>query len=125
MAAVASDGDLIFADDSQNRVRRIDSSTGVITTVVGTAARGFSGDGGPARDAALSSPSDVALAPDGSLLVADMNNHRVRRVDVDGTISTVAGSGASTHSGDGGPATRAGIPDPAGLAVAPVAPLNK
>ncbi|MGI8686766.1 MAG: SMP-30/gluconolactonase/LRE family protein [Acidimicrobiales bacterium] len=115
---LAADGDVVFADDAKNKVRRIDVASGVITTVAGTGDRGFSGDGGPASAAMLAGPTDVAVAPDGSVLVADQGNHRVRRVGVDGTITTVAGTGSDTASGNGGPATQAALPWPTGLAVA-------
>ena len=115
---VASDGDVIFADDAENRVRRIDGETRVITTIAGNGERGFSGDGGPAVDASLAGPSDVAVTADGSVLIADQGNNRIRKVSPGGTITTVAGTGAGDPSGDGGPAATAGVPRPTGLALA-------
>src|SRR5206468_11217861 len=76
-------------------------------------------DGGPATQAALSPPTGVAVAPDGSLYIADQSNHRVRRVGPDGIITTVAGNGTGGFSGDGGPATQAALVFPPFVAVAP------
>ncbi len=69
----------------------------------------FGGDGGPAIKAELDGPNEVEVTPDGSLLIADVGNHRIRKVATDGTISTVAGNGSTVQSGDGGPATKAGL----------------
>lgn len=102
-------GDGFLIADSRNcRIRRV-SAAGVITTVAGTTACGFSGDGGQATQARLNSPTDVAPLPDGGFLIADNVNHRVRRVAPDGTITTVAGNGVATYGGDGGPATKASL----------------
>ncbi|WP_018505877.1 protein kinase domain-containing protein [Parafrankia discariae] len=100
------DGSLLVADGENNRVRRI-GLDGIITTIAGTGAEGFGGDGGPATSARLSYPSALARGPDGSLYVADQDNHRVRRLAPDGTISTFAGTGTMGFSGDGGPAGQA------------------
>jgi cysteine-rich repeat protein len=98
------------------RIRRVERD-GTITTVAGTGVLGFSGDGGPARDATLSGPSDVAVDGSGRIVIADAGNRRVRRVDVDGTIVTVAGTGATSFVGDGGPATDAALSAPSGIVV--------
>ena len=116
--ALAPDGSLYIADTSHHRVRRVDPN-GIITTVAGTGEKGFSGDGGPATAAELRDPSALALAPDGSFYLADTYNHRVRRVDPNGIISTVAGTGEWGFSGDGGPATAAQLRSPRALALAP------
>ncbi|MDA8185331.1 MAG: hypothetical protein M0035_13070, partial [Actinomycetota bacterium] len=87
--------------------------------VAGTGEEGFSGDGGPATAAQLDHPSALALAPDGSLYLADRYNRRVRRVDPNGIITTVAGTGKTGSSGDGGPATAARLRNPSALALAP------
>lgn len=100
------------------------SPNGTATTIAGTGVAGFSGDGGPATAAQLNGPSSVALAADGSIYIADSGNNRVRRVALDGTISTVAGTGstisnlnnpapACSFSGDGGPAVNAQLCEPA------------
>ena len=101
-SGVASDalGNLFVADQRNHRVRRIDVSTGIITTVVGNGQPSFSGDGGAAVDASLAFPADVAVDLDGNLFVADSANHRIRRVDPNGAVSTVAGNGDPGFSGD-------------------------
>src|SRR5262249_10573732 len=92
-----------------------------ITTVAGNGRAGFSGDGGPATFAELDGVNDMVETPDGGLLIADMGNNRVRRVSPDGTITTVAGNGEGGWgvAGEGGPATRARLNGPAGLALNP------
>lgn len=107
---------LFIADTSNHRVRLVDLASGLISTVAGTGTGGFSGDGGPATQATLISPKDVLLLGDGSWLVADSGNDRVRRVSPAGDIVTVAGAGAPGYSGDGGPATAAQFDGPRGLA---------
>jgi hypothetical protein len=115
------DGSIVFAE--RNRIRRV-TSDGKITTIAGTGEYGYGGDGGPATAAKLGSPYDVLPKKDGSFLIADTFNNRVRRVNADGVISTVAGSGGPDPfgssdpfegTGDGGPATAAGLPFPAHL----------
>ena len=90
---------------------------GVITTFAGAGTGGFSGDGGPAEKASLNLPSGVALDSAGVLYIADYQNHRVRRVGVDGVITTFAGTGEAGFSGDGGPAVQARLNFPSGVAV--------
>ncbi len=95
-AALAVDdrGSLYIADQSNNRVRKVNLSTGIITTVAGTGETGYTGDGMPAAEAGLSGPSGLALGPDGELYIADTFSGRIRRVDpATGVISTVAGDG--------------------------------
>lgn len=87
-------GHLYIADQSNNRVRRVDAVTGVITTIAGTGQAAYTGDGGPATDSGLAGPSGLALGPDGMLYVADTFNGRIRMIDLStGLISTVAGDG--------------------------------
>ena len=107
-----------FLAISENVVRRVNSH-GMITTVAGTGQYGFGGDGGPATRAQLSAPGGLAVLPGGGFLIADNGNHRVRRVDSRGIITTVAGNGQQFPSGDGGPATQAGLRWPTDLAVLP------
>lgn len=114
--AVDAAGNVYIADAAAHRVRKV-SAAGTITTVAGTGAKGFSGDGGPAQLAALDAPSGVALDAAGNLYIADANNFRVRRVNAAGVIATVAGNGGSGHGGDGGPATQAAIGRPTGVAI--------
>ena len=111
-----ADGNVYIADTGNNRVRRIDASTGEITTVAGDGSQGFSGDGSGATDASLDAPSSVLVDKDGSILVADRGNRRVRKIDAStGEITTVAGTGSAGFSGDGGGATDAGLEDPKGI----------
>ena len=116
--AIGPDGSLYIADSGNNRIRRV-GADGVITTVAGNGLGGFAGDGGPATQARLSSPHDVAVASDGSLYINDRFNNRIRRVAPDGIITTFAGTGPFGYSGDGGPATQAKLNDLLGIAVAP------
>ena len=90
---------------------------GTITTVAGNGTKGFCGDGGPATQACLNLPSDLAVDAAGNLYIADDENNRVRRVAPDGTITTVAGNGTKGFCGDGGPATQACLWGPYALAV--------
>ena len=114
--AVDGAGNLHIADSRNHRIRKVDSS-GTITTIAGTGELGFGGDGGPATDARLAFPTDVAVNGAGNLYIADSRNHRIRKVDSSGTITTIAGSGEPGFSGDGGPATDARLARPNGVAV--------
>jgi len=107
-ADVASDGNgnLYIADTGNQRIRKVDAS-GIISTVAGNGIEGFSGDGGPATNAAFRSPYAVAADSHGNLYIADTFNERIRKVDTSGIISTVAGRSGAGYSGDGGPATQA------------------
>lgn len=116
--ALAPDGDMYIADSFNNRVRRIDSATGVITTVAGTGTRGYNGDGRLATTAQLAGPEAVDVAPDGTLYIAEYVGHRVRRVHpTTGIITTVAGTGEGGYNGDARLATTAEIFHPSGVAV--------
>jgi hypothetical protein len=115
--AVAADGNLYIADFGNHRVRRVGLSSGRITTVAGTGTAGFSGDDGLATAAQLANPTAVAVDAAGNLYIADNGNHRVRRVDPSGVITTVAGTGAQGFSGDRGPAIAAQLNSPVGVAV--------
>ena len=112
--ALTGDGGFVIAEHDGNRIRKV-GADGVISTVAGGPSAGFGGDGGAATDALLNGPSSVAVAADGGLLIADTSNNRIRRVSPGGTISTVAGTGASGLSGDGGPATSATLSAPEGI----------
>jgi YD repeat-containing protein len=114
--AFGSDGSLYIADKSNQRVRRVDLD-GIITTVAGNGEVGFGGDGGLATAASLNDPSDVAVGPDGSLYIADLGNHRIRRVAPDGVINSFAGGSTFPALGDGGPATSAWLIEPMGVAI--------
>jgi len=112
--AADSAGNLYIADWQNNRIRMV--SNGVISTVVGTGTRGFSGDGGPAISAQLAYPQSVALDSAGNLYIADTANSRIRKVS-NGVITTVAGDGTFGFSGDNGPATSAQLNGPVCVAV--------
>jgi sugar lactone lactonase YvrE len=109
-------GNVYFSDQGNHTVRRV-APDGTFTLAAGTGDPGFSGDGGPARQARLSSPSGLALDSAGNLYIADRGNSRIREVIADGTIQTVAGSAVAGFYGDGGPATAAQIALPDGVAV--------
>jgi hypothetical protein len=108
--AFDTEGNLYVADSQNHRIRRI-GVDGLITTIAGTGEAGQSGDEGPALEATLREPNGVEVAPDGSVLVADTGNHRIRRIDASGTIRTLAGSAAG-FSGDGGLARQAELRGP-------------
>ena len=117
--AVGPDGSFYIAEKYNNRIRRV-SPDGIITTVAGSGVQGFSGDDGPAIQAQLNGPQGVAIAADGNLYISDTGNHRIRRVDRDGVITTIAGSGIyGGFGGDGGLSTQARLDHPNGLAVGP------
>lgn len=114
IAVDASDN--VYASDSKaQRVRKIQE--GVITTVAGNGRVEYSGDGDAGVDAGLNWPTALELDNDGNLLIADARNNVVRKLKQDGTISTIAGTGEDGYSGDGGPATKAELNQPYGLAV--------
>jgi len=115
-----ADGNLYFSDTFNNRIRRVDSRTGVITTCAGSGEAGYSGDSGPATHARLNEPYGIAVDQAANVYIADRHNHCVRRVD--GTprvITTFAGNGTAGYGGDGGLASRAGMIEPNGLALDP------
>ena len=97
-----------IADTYNFRIRKV-TPAGVISTVAGNGTAGFSGDGGPATSARIDQVFRIAVDAAGNLLLADFGNNRIRKVAPDGTISTIAGNGSGVHSGDGGPATSAGM----------------
>jgi O-antigen biosynthesis protein len=109
--AIAPDGDLIVADSHNDRIRRVDSQTRIITTIAGSGDSGYDGDEKPAIEASLNTPSSVATAPNGDIYIADTLNNRIRMIDhANGFIHTVAGDGETGGDGpigDGGPATSA------------------
>ncbi len=113
---ISSDGRIYFADSNNHRIRVIDTA-GIIRTVVGTGERGFSGDGGPASEARLNSPTAVGLDSAGNLYILDALNNRIRRVDAAGNITTIAGNGAVGASTDG-VATEVPLRAPSRMAVA-------
>ena len=110
-------GNIYFADASNERIRRIDAITGIITTVIGTGSNAYSGDGGPGTSARVSVPRDVVADVYGNLYIADFGNDVIRKyVIATGIITTIAGNGTAGSGGDGGPATAAQFNSPARLA---------
>jgi DNA-binding beta-propeller fold protein YncE len=115
-----SDGNLYFSDTFNHRIRRVDARTGNIATCAGSGEAGYSGDGGPATQARFNEPYGIAVDKAGNVYVADRHNHCVRRMDsAAGVITTLAGNGSAGFSGDGGPAARAAMMEPNGLALDP------
>jgi sugar lactone lactonase YvrE len=108
-------GNLYLADTGNNRIRRIDAR-GIVTTVAGTGDLGFDGDGGPALLASFDSPSGLAVDAQGNLYDSDTGNHRIRRVDTHGVVTTIAGTGEAGFDGDGVLASTARLNTPTGLA---------
>ena len=111
--AVDASGSVYICDKYNQRIRKV--SGGVITTVAGNGALGFSGDGGPAASAMLSYPAGVVVDASGNLYIADTSNSRIRKVVTSGTITTVAGNGINGYSGDGGQATSSSLYWPQGV----------
>jgi len=111
------DGRLVFSDTFNHCIRRIDVASGIISTICGTGQKGFSGDGGPATRAQLNEPYGIVTDRLGQVFFADRLNRRVRVIDVEGVVRTLAGDGSGQYSGDGGPAATAGLAEPNGLAL--------
>ena len=113
-------GNLYFSDTFNHCIRRVDARTGVITTCAGCGEAGYSGDGGSATRARFNEPYGIALDRAGNIFVADRLNRRVRRIDAASRIiTTAAGNGEAAYGGDDGPAPRAGLAEPNGLAFDP------
>lgn len=111
--AIDANGNLYIADTGNNRIRKVNAATGIITTVAGDGTPGFDGDNGAATSAKLDSPEDVILDASGNLYIADLNNNRVRMVNkASGIISTVAGDGTYGFNGNNGIATSAQLSNP-------------
>jgi len=110
-------GRLLIADVQDQRIRRLDLATGIITTFAGTGERGYSGDGGPALAATWGAPKALRCDAQGNVLVVDTENHAIRRIEAaSGVVTTVAG-GQLGGDGDNGPATAAGLDRPHGCCV--------
>jgi hypothetical protein len=114
--ALDGSGNLYIADVYGDKIRKVNTS-GTISTIVGTGAHGFSGDGGAATAAMLNHPSGLAFDGSGNLYICDNGNFRIRKVTPSGTITTVAGNGTYAYGGDGGAATAAQLEAPWGIAV--------
>jgi uncharacterized protein (TIGR03437 family) len=111
--AVDASGNLFIVDQGAHVIRKVNTS-GIISTYAGTT-QGFSGDGGQATQAAMNNPTAAAVDASGNLYVSDQVNQRIRRIDTAGTITTVAGTGSASYSGDGGAATSASLNNPGGI----------
>ena len=114
--AVDASGNVYISNIDNNYVRRWDASE-TVSIIAGTKEPGYAGDGGPAVRAQLNYPAGVAVDKAGNVYIADAGNHRIRRVDVSGTITTIAGTGEPGYGGDGGPAAEAQLASPYALAV--------
>ena len=113
-------GDLYFAERDNHVIRKVDMKTGLISTVAGTGAPGFAGDGGPAAQAQLRQPHCILLDRDGSLLICDIGNKRIRRLHLDSkTIETYAGTGEAATPSEGAPVNNAPLNGPRTIVIAP------
>lgn len=118
--ALDAKSNLYLADAGSHRIRRIDATTGTITTIAGAGTQGYAGDSGRAATALLDSPQGLAVDMQGNLYLADTHNQRIRRVDATtGVITTVAGTGAFGYAGDSGSSTGARLALPRGLSMDP------
>ena len=116
--AVDGNGNIYICDQGFNRIRKVDSQTGLISTVAGTGQYGFGGDNGSAQSALLFFPTGINLDSKGNLFIADYGNNRIRRVDkFTNIITTIAGNGRREFEGDGGPAVNAAMREPAQVAI--------
>jgi len=111
---IDNDGNMILADSADQLILKIDQE-GLLTSIAGNGQLGFNGDSIPATQASFARPYDVRLDSDGNIYVADVLNHRVRKIGKDGLITTVAGSGVAGYTGDGGPAIAAQLNTPYGV----------
>ena len=117
-AAIATDihGNLFISDRDNSVIRKV-AADGIITTIAGTGQAGYSGDGGPATSAELDGPIGIVVDAQGSVYIADSNNGRVRKIDTGGIITTIAGTGETDSTGEGGRASDTALADPEWLAL--------
>ena len=114
--ALGDSGTLYIADRANHRIRMVDTS-GIISTVAGNGTKGYGGDGGSAFGAWINNPASVTMSRTGNLYIGDSDNNRVRKIDVSGIITTVAGNGTAGYGGDGGLATDAQLDFPTDVTV--------
>lgn len=114
--AIDASGNIYFSEQSNHKIKKI-STTGIVTTYVGTGAMGFAGDGGAATSAKLNNPLGIAIDASDNLYIADANNHRIRKVTPSGIITTIAGNGVGGYSGDGSSAILAKINMPESVTI--------
>jgi len=118
--AVGPDGSLYICERNGNCIRKADPESGKITRVAGNGKKGYSGDDGPALDGTFNGPKEIDVDKQGNIYVVDTENQAIRRIDAKtGKLSTVAGSGKSGNTGDGGPALKATLGRPHGVVVGP------
>src|SRR5205085_9260496 len=111
-------GDMFFVDMQKHVLKRVDAKTKILSTVAGNGSAGFSGDGGPAAKAQFKQPHSLVFGPDGALLICDIGNNRIRRIDLTtGTIDTYAGTGERKPTPDGAPLAGTPINEPRALDV--------
>ncbi len=117
---VAPDGSILILERSGNTLRSVDAKNGNIRTIEGDGKKGYTGDGGNALSATFNGPKELAIDRAGNVFVVDTENHAIRRIDArTKTVSTLAGNGQRGGAGDGGPATKAQLARPHGVAVGP------
>lgn len=117
-AALDAEGRLVVADREERRIWRIDPASGSMTALAGTGLNAASPDGTPANEASLQDPRGVAVDVDGTVYFTERTGHRIRYIDGNGALQTLAGNGVEGFSGDGGPAVDAQISTPGGLGIA-------
>jgi uncharacterized protein (TIGR03437 family) len=115
--ALDASGNLVIADTQNRRIRSVNASTGIITTIAGTGVQGFSGDGGLATAAMVWQPVDLAVDAAGNIYFADSSAQRVRKISTNGIITTVAGNGTAGYGGDNAAGPLAQLNFPVGVAV--------
>lgn len=117
MIAIDNDGNIYINDQGNSAIRKINSQSGIITTIAGDGTPGFSGDGTPATNAKFDLNWGIVIDGQNNIFITDQENYRVREINASGTINTIAGTGSAADNGDGGPATAAAAGTPLGIAL--------
>jgi sugar lactone lactonase YvrE len=115
--AIDKKNHLYISERFAHRIRQVDLTTGIITTFAGTGIAGYSGDGRAAINARFDEPGKIVIDHNGNLYVTEIHGNRIRKIDTNGIITTIAGNGIGGYSGDGGLATQARINEPTGMAI--------